>query len=202
MLGCLCCFKKAALGHQDRLKSNIVNEADDFVICCRSTADEARSVMRRIMDTLKRTVNEIKTRIARRPDESFDFLGYTIGRVDRPTDGSVYLGSQPSRKKLKRFIADISERTARSTTGQPVTELLIHLNQKIRGWANGFRLGSVSKACHAVNRRPCSRLRQWRCSKHPPKGQGYSRDPGHILAPRVRTRPARRLETPLLALAP
>ena len=181
VLGCLCCFQQTALGHQDRLKANLVNYADDFVICCRGTADEAMSVMRRIMDTLKLTVNETKTRIARLPDESFDFLGYTIGRVYRPTDGSASLGSQPSRKKLKRFIADISERTARSTTGQPAAELVIHLNQKIRGWANYFRLGSVSKAYHAVNRHACSRLRQWLCSKHQLKGQGYSRYPDHIL---------------------
>jgi group II intron reverse transcriptase/maturase len=170
-----------SLGHEKRLKANIVNYADDFVICCRGTADEAMSVMRRIMDTLKLTVNETKTRIARLPDESFDFLGYTIGRVYRPTDGSAYLGTKPSRKKLLRFITALSERTARSTTRQPVTELIADLNQKIRGWANYFRLGSVTKAYHAVNRHACSRLRQWLCSKHQRRGQGYSRYPDHVL---------------------
>lgn len=34
------------LGHQQRLRARIVNYADDFVICCRGTADEAMSVMR------------------------------------------------------------------------------------------------------------------------------------------------------------
>ena len=154
---------------------------DDFVICCRGTADEAMSVMRRMMDTLKLTVNETKTRIARLPDESFDFLGDTIGRVDRPTDGSAYLGTKPSRKKLIRFLAGLSARTARSTTGQAVTELIADLNQKIRGWANYFRLGSVTKADHAVNRHACSRLRQWLCSQHQRRGQGFSRDPDHVL---------------------
>ena len=58
------------LGHQDRLKANIVNYADDFVICRRGIAEEAMSVMRRIRGTLKLTVNETKTRIARLPVSS------------------------------------------------------------------------------------------------------------------------------------
>src|SRR5512135_2715356 len=32
-------------GHEQRLKARIVNYADDFVICCRGTADEAMAVM-------------------------------------------------------------------------------------------------------------------------------------------------------------
>ena len=35
-----------SLGHQQRLGARIVNYADDFVICCRGTADEAMRVMR------------------------------------------------------------------------------------------------------------------------------------------------------------
>ena len=41
------------LGHQRRLKAHIVNDADDFVICCRGTAKEAMRVMRFIMQALK-----------------------------------------------------------------------------------------------------------------------------------------------------
>ena len=68
------------LGHEKRLDAHIVNYADDFVICCRGTADEAMAVMRAMMSKLKLTVNETKTRLCRLPEESFDFLGYTIGR--------------------------------------------------------------------------------------------------------------------------
>ena len=37
------------LGHQQRLRAKIVNYADDFVICCRGTAEEAMHVMRSMM---------------------------------------------------------------------------------------------------------------------------------------------------------
>ena len=33
-------------GHERRLDAYIVNYADDFVICCRGTADEAMATMR------------------------------------------------------------------------------------------------------------------------------------------------------------
>ena len=64
-------------GHERRLDARIVNYADDFVICCRGTAEEAMTVMRRMMSKLKLTVNETKTRLCRLPEETFDFLGYS-----------------------------------------------------------------------------------------------------------------------------
>jgi RNA-directed DNA polymerase len=67
-------------GWEKRLGARIVNYADDFVILCRGSAQEARDRMQKIMKVLKLTVNEKKTKIGRVPEESFDFLGYTIGR--------------------------------------------------------------------------------------------------------------------------
>jgi RNA-directed DNA polymerase len=57
-----------ALGHEQRLEARIVNYADDFVICCRGTAEEALTVMRNMMATLKLTVNETKTHVCRLPE--------------------------------------------------------------------------------------------------------------------------------------
>ena len=55
------------MGHERRLDAHIVNYADDFVICCRGTADEAMRVMRSMMSKLRLTVNETKTRLCRVP---------------------------------------------------------------------------------------------------------------------------------------
>ena len=76
-------------GHQRRLDAHIVNYADDFVICCRGTADEAMTVMRAMMAKLKLTINETKTRLCRVPEETFDFLGYTFGRLYSPKTGEA-----------------------------------------------------------------------------------------------------------------
>ena len=80
------------LGHEQRFQARIVNYADDFVICCRGTAEQAQAAMRSMMERLKLTVNETKTQVCRLPAETFDFLGYTFGRCYSPRTGRAYLG--------------------------------------------------------------------------------------------------------------
>ena len=83
------------LGHEKRLDAHIVNYADDFVICCRGTAERAGAAMRDMMKRLRLTVNEDKTHICRLPEDAFDFLGYTIGRCYSPRTGRAYMGTPP-----------------------------------------------------------------------------------------------------------
>lgn len=165
------------LGHQHRLRARIVNYADDFVICCRGTADEAMQVMRSMMSQLKLTVNETKTSFCRLPEESFDFLGYTIGRCYSPRTGRAYIGTRPSRKKINRLCREISEVTASRYGLLDVEEIVGRLNRKLNGWSNYFRLGPVSKAYAVVDSHSRKRLRQWLCRKHKVRGQGTSRFP-------------------------
>src|SRR5258705_7815417 len=101
-------------------------------------------VMRTMMSKLKLTVNETKTRLCHLPEETFDFLGDTLGRnFDRRTGGS-YVGPRPSRKKITRLCGEISELTERRTTSLAVDEQIGRINSKLRGWSNDFRLGTVS----------------------------------------------------------
>ena len=169
------------LGHEKRLDAYIVNYADDFVICCRNTAARAMTSMRRMMEKLRLTVNEQKTRPCRVPDESFDFLGYTIGRCYSPKTGKVYIGTRPSKKKVAAMCRAISEMTARRWTLLPAEDRITEINRKMVGWANYFCLGPVSKAYQAVDRHACRRLRQWLCAKHKAQGQGTSRFPDEYL---------------------
>jgi RNA-directed DNA polymerase len=53
------------LGWEEKLQAHLVVYADDFVILCRSNAEEAMKRMQAIMSTLKLTVNEQKIRICR-----------------------------------------------------------------------------------------------------------------------------------------
>ena len=169
------------LGHERRLGACLVNYADDFVICCQGSADEALAVMRRMMSKLKLTVNDKKTRLCRLPAETFDFLGYTIGRCYSPKTGHAYLGTKPSRSKVRRICAAISERTGRHTTLLPVEELVAQLNRMLVGWANYFCLGPVSAAYRAIDQHVGRRLRQWLCDKHQVGGLGTTRFSDHYL---------------------
>lgn len=184
------------LGHERNLGARLVNYADDFVICCRGTAAKAMTVMRNMMSQLKLTVNEKKTRTCRLPEETFDFLGYTIGRCYSPKTGRAYLGTKPSRTKVRRICDAISARTGRHTTLLSAEKLVAHLNRMLVGWANYFCLGPVSPAYRAIDQHVRRRLRQWLCAKHKVASRGVARFPDHYLyqvlrvarlAPRTKT---------------
>ncbi len=169
------------LGHERRLAARIVNYADDMVICCRGTAQEAMTAMRAMMQKLKLIVNEAKTHVCRVPDESFDFLGYTIGRCYSTKTGKAYIGTRPSQQKIQRICCEISEMTSRRWTLLDAADRVARLNRTLVGWANYFCLGPVSKAYRAVDNHVRHRLRQWLCAKHKVKGQGTSRFPDEYL---------------------
>jgi RNA-directed DNA polymerase len=165
------------LGHEKRLNAYIVNYADDLVICCRDKAEEALASMRDMMTRLKLTVNEKKTRVCKLPAEKFDFLGYTFGRCYSTKTGRAYLGTTPSKKRVQRICASISEATGRSKTRLDAKVVVKKLNQKLNGWANYFCLGPVSKAYRAVDQHTRKRLRQWLCAKHQVRWPGKKRFP-------------------------
>jgi hypothetical protein len=165
------------LGHERALRARIVNYADDFVICCRSNADQAMHVMRGMMTRLKLTVNETKTHVCRVPEESFDFLGYTFGRMYAPRTGQPYIGARPSKKKIAGLRRAISEQTSARWGLADAEEIVGRLNRMIRGWANYFSYGSVSRAYRAVDFHARERLRQWLCRKHKVAGRGTARFP-------------------------
>jgi RNA-directed DNA polymerase len=154
------------LGHEKRLRAYIVNYADDLVICCRGNAEEALAAMRGIMQKLKLTVNETKTRVCKLPEEKFDFLGYTFGRCYSSQTGRAYLGTVPSKKRVLRICEAISGETGRNKTGVDREAVVGKLNRMMVGWANYFCLGPVSKAYRAVEQHARKRLRQWLCAKH------------------------------------
>jgi RNA-directed DNA polymerase len=97
-----CYFRRFLLalhshGHRDQLDAHVVNYADDFVICCRpGNAEAAMTRMAKLVARLGLEVNTTKTRIARLPEEQFDFLGYTVGRstarMGAPTSAPAHRG--------------------------------------------------------------------------------------------------------------
>jgi hypothetical protein len=99
--------------------------------------------MAKMMEKLKLQVNQQKTRICHVPEESFDFLGYTLGRCYRIKTGQAYIGTKPSKKRVFRPCESISQKTQREANGRDTEELIGELNLMLKGWANYFRLPSL-----------------------------------------------------------
>ena len=163
------------LGHEKRLQARIVNYADDLVICCRGHAEEALARMRDIMTKLKLTVNETKTRVCRLPEEKFDFLGYTFGQCYSLKTGRAYLGTVPSRKRVKRICETLSELTGRDQILLDQEIVVARLNRRepagsrslssIKCWASSALLRGrvVSRGRHRETFSE-SRMRSFRTS--------------------------------------
>jgi RNA-directed DNA polymerase len=154
----------------------LVTYADDFVLLCRHGAADILETTRRWMTSIGLTLNETKTRVCNARCEPFTFLGYTFGPMHSPRTGGRYNGAQPS----KKAVASIKERIRnqlRPGNQAPWEEVARALNRTVRGWANYFSYGSVTKARQAVQLHLYHTVRRFLRRRHKVAGSGFRQFP-------------------------
>jgi group II intron reverse transcriptase/maturase len=163
------------LGYEKRFQARIVNYADDFVILCRHGADQAAAAMRDMMTRLKLTVNETKTHVCKYPLDSFNFLGFTFGRMYSPRTGRAYPGARPAKKSVLGFCRRLNEVAKQVPHFARPEALVYQMNLAIRGWANYFSYGTITPAYQIVSRHARHRVRRWLRRKFALRGLGYDK---------------------------
>jgi RNA-directed DNA polymerase len=168
-------WEQEGKGRQFRAK--VINYADDFVILSRGRAREALEWTRRVMSKLKLTLNETKTCVRNVRRETFNFLGYTFGPACYTRTGGRYLAAQPSAKSLTRLKEKLHDVLHRGCVA-PWPEVVARANRMLRGWANYFRYGTLSKAYRAIDNYVYHRAVQMLAKRHKVSSRGIRKFPG------------------------
>src|ERR1700674_5013962 len=167
-------FRKYGLDR--RYGAVLVTYADDFVVLCQHGATEVLDTTRRWMASIGLALNETKTRVCKARREFFEFLGYTFGPLYSQRTGGRYNGAQPSRNAVASIKDNIRQRL-RPGNPAPWEEVARALNRTVRGWANYFSYGSVTKARHDVKLHLYHAVRGFLRRRHKVAGPGYRQFP-------------------------
>jgi RNA-directed DNA polymerase len=158
-------------GLESKLRARIINYADDLVIVCRGSAEEALSWLRWITGRLGLSLNEAKTCVRDARRESFDFLGYTFAPMIYRRTGQTYLGVAPSKKRVKRFKQSLRT-VLHAGNHAPLDEVVVEVNRKLRGWGQYFSVGTLGPSYRAVDRYTEALLRKFLVRRHKVPGRG------------------------------
>src|SRR5580700_5247583 len=138
------------------------------------------ATMRHLMTRLGLTVNEAKTRLARLPEENFDFLGFSIGRF-YGKDGTPYIGTRPSRKAVRRLLQRVHDATTPHKHTEDPELRVAAINRLLRGWAEYFNQGPVLPNSKLVRWYVQRRLQRWLVRRSGQAGTGYRQYPDEYL---------------------
>jgi RNA-directed DNA polymerase len=166
-------------GNERKFNSRIVSYADDFVILCRRSADEALAEAERILTGIGLQLNETKTRLCCARTEPFDFLGYSFGIQYFFGSGRPYLAAYPAAQSTRRLKAKLRRMVGNHMSWQSEEHLVRDVNRVMRGWLNYFAYGSLWKTYSRLERFLQSRVRGWLVHKHRVGSRGECRYPAN-----------------------
>jgi len=169
---------------QQRLGARIVRYADDIVILCRrNKSDKAMAVLRQILERLKLTLNETKTKIVNAFEGEFDFLGFSIWMGKGRKTRNYYPHVQPSKKSLQKIKDRVTELTPRKRTNRRLEWIVNEVNATVRGWVGYFHYRNCCKVLSQLRSHTEERLRTHLRKRHKVRNRktGYVRFPSRLL---------------------
>ena len=162
---------------QEKLGARLVRYADDSVILCKGNADRILKGVKMVLEDLGLTLNEEKTRIVDASQESFNFLGFSIGMKRGWKTGRMYPHIEPSKKALKHIRLEIKQLTTVRYSAIPTEIVIRRVNEVARGWVGYFRFGNCTQTMSALKRYLVYRMRIYLRRKHRYGSYGYKAYP-------------------------
>src|SRR4051794_39015592 len=154
---------------QGRSKVHLVRYADDFLITGTSREllrDQVRPLVAHFLHERGLELSHEKTRITH-VEAGFDFLGQ---KVRRYPCGKVL--TKPSARNVRTFLSKIQE-TIDDAGSMTAGDLVLRLNQQIKGWTMYHRYAASKRTFTHVDHRIFQMLWRWCRRRHPNKGRRW-----------------------------
>ena len=166
-------------GYPEKLGASLHRYADDAILVCRKSAEQALEAFAAIASRMGLTINREKTRITKLT-EGFDFIGFQFVKRRSPKSGkwSIYIfPSKVAQRNIRRRIKYFTKRRVPMT---PV-EFVEQVNQTVRGWVNYFRHTNASQAFRGLQRFINTRFRRFLNFRSKGRGFGWRKYPNAAL---------------------
>jgi RNA-directed DNA polymerase len=136
-------------------KARLIRYADDLVIQARYQSERLKQwIENELEDWLGLVINREKTRTIQLRDgsQTLDFLGYSF-RFEKDLKGRPwrYLNLYPSNKSMDKEREQIRQLTSPGQCCKPVHEVIVDLNEHLRGWKNYFKVGYCRREYRKIN---------------------------------------------------
>jgi RNA-directed DNA polymerase len=166
-------------GYPEKLGATLHRYADDALIVCRKSAEQALQALVAMATRMGLTVNRDKTRITTLTD-GFDFLGFHFVKRRSPTSGKQAIYIFPSKAAQRRVRQRIKAFTKRRAPIAP-PDFVQQVHQVVRGWVNYYRHTNASQAFRALQRFINVRFRRYLTCRSKGRGFGWKRSPNRAL---------------------
>jgi group II intron reverse transcriptase/maturase len=166
-------------GYPEKLGASLHRYADDAILVCRKSAEQALEAFAAIASRMGLTINREKTRITKLT-EGFDFIGFQFVKRRSPKSGkwSIYIfPSKVAQRNIRRRIKYFTKRRAPMTPAEFVEQV----NQTVRGWVNYFRHTNASQAFRGLQRFINTRFRRFLNFRSKGRGFGWRKYPNAAL---------------------
>lgn len=166
---------------EERLGARLIRYADDFVVLSRGHTERVLRGIRRVLEELRISLNEEKTKVVDAREERFDFLGFVIEVKRSQRTGRKFPLIRPSSEAVRRIKTEIKTLTRRRNFALSQEVVVNKVNEAVRGWVNYFHYGNCSEDFRKVREYRDERVRGYLRRRHGKKTRGYRAYPNKYL---------------------